>query len=174
MGRDFGLSLLLLSMESPIWPLNPPHDEWSSKPDINKSFVSYDVYETRHAEANLSFQAKVLERCGLGPIVPLIKTMIRHSLTNCFCPYDLKLFNGGTDFMLQICLYNEKGFHQLNRFWFLVSEKLPYQVTLTYEPHRVDMYFVLLAAQHIPLDKQVSYPEVCERIGKIIEEFSKD
>lgn len=153
--------------------VKPPHDGIPPKPDIKKSFVSWDVYETRHADANLTFKAKLLERCGLGPVVPLLEILVRYSLENCFCPYDLKLFNGGTDFMLQICLYNEKGFHQLNRFWFLVSEQLPYQVTLTYEPHHVDMYFILLPAQHIPLDKQLSYPEVCKRIGRIMEEFSK-
>lgn len=148
--------------------------QWGAepKPDIKKSLVSWDVYETRHADANLTFRAKVLEKCGLGLMVPLIETLIRYSLENCFCPYDLKLLNS-TDFALHICLYNEKGVQRLNRFWFVVSEQLPYQVTLTYEPHRVDMYFILLPAQYIPLEKQLSYPEVRKRVGKIIDEFSK-
>lgn len=150
--------------------------QWGSesepKPNTKQSLVSWDVFETRHTDANLAFRAKVLEKCELGLMIPLIERMIRYSLENCFCPYDLKLLNG-TDFALHICVYNDKGLKELNRFWFLVSEQLPYQVTMAYEPHRIDMYFILLPAQFIPLEKQLSYPEVRKRIAKIIEQFPK-
>ena len=153
-----------------------PIKQWGSepdpKPDIKNSFVSWDVYETRHTDANLAFKAQVLEKCGLGLMIPLIETLIRYSLENCFCPYDIKMLNS-TDFALHICVYNDKGVAELKRLWFLASEQLPYQISLTYEPHRIDMYFILLPAQYIPLERQVSYPEVRKRIGKIVEQFSK-
>lgn len=152
--------------------VKPWGSEFDPKPDVKKSFVSWDVYETRHTDANLTFKAAFLDKCGLGPMAPLIETLVRYSLENCFCPYDMKLLNR-TDFKLQICMYNEKGFQQLCRFWFLVSEQLPYQVTMSYEPHHVDIYFILLPPGLTPIDKQLSYPVVCSRISKILKEFSK-
>lgn len=152
--------------------IKQPGEGTAPKPDIKNSFVSWDVYETRHTDANLTFKSKLLDKCGLGPMPPLIETLVRFSLENGFCPYDMKLLSN-TDFMLQICLHDEKGVTRLKQFWFMMTELLPYQVTMSYEPHHVDIYFILLPAQFIPQEKQLSYPVVCKRIGDIVKEFSK-
>lgn len=106
----------------------------------SRSVVSWDVFDTRTQYASRAFVRPVLAQVGLGYVYKFVELLISAANLHAICPYDMRK-TGHDSFEITFCVNGTKGLDSISRLWVRAENLLPFQVSIEYEPHRVQMHF---------------------------------
>lgn len=105
-----------------------------------RGVVSWDVFDTRTQFARQAFDRRILAGVGLGYVCKFIDLLISAAGLQNICPYDIRK-TGNDSFELTFCVNGVEGLDSISRLWTRAENMLPFQVSVEYEAHRVQMYF---------------------------------